>query len=74
MFCWGEIMTEKQVEKYRAYLKQMIEEKANKLHELDYSEIKEFLQGKVEAYTIALAVFNIILNDKNWTIVEIDGG
>jgi len=58
-------MTEKQVEKYRAYLKQMIEEKANKLNELEYSEIKEFLQGKVEAYTIALAVFNIILNDKN---------
>ena len=58
-------MTEKQIEKYRAHLKHLIEEKSNNLNDPAYADIKEFLRGKVEAYTVALDSFDIILEESD---------
>jgi len=55
-------MTEEQVEKYRTYLRHMIEEKSKIFTETTDPEMKEFIQGKVEAYSTALDVFEIIMN------------
>ena len=58
----GETMTEKQIEKYRAYLRDMIENKSKNLTETTDPGMKEFIQGKVEAYTVALDAFEIIIS------------
>lgn len=55
-------MTEKQIEKYRAYLRDMIENKSKNLTETTDPDMKEFIQGKVEAYTAALDAFEIIIS------------
>ena len=55
-------MTEKQIEKYRAYLRDMIENKSKNLTETTDPGMKEFIQGKVEAYTVALDAFEIIIS------------
>jgi hypothetical protein len=55
-------MTEEQVEKYRAYLRHLIEEKSKSFTETTDPGMKEFIQGKFEAYTVALDAFEFIMN------------
>ncbi len=58
-------MTEEQIEKYRTYLQNMIEEKSKSLTETTDPGMKEFIQGKFEAYTFALHAFDMIMNTKS---------
>lgn len=52
-------MTEEQIEKYRKHLQRLIEEKSNNLEDPAYTNIKEFLRGKVQAYIVALDSFDL---------------
>lgn len=58
-------MTEEQIEKYRTWLRHMIEEKSESLTETTDPGMKEFIQGKFEAYTFALNAFDMIMNTKS---------
>lgn len=60
----GEKMTEEQIEKYRTYLRNMIEEKSKILTETTDPGMKEFIKGKFEAYTFALQAFEMTMNIK----------
>lgn len=55
-------MTEDQIKRYRNHLQELIEEKSNNLIDPAYADIKEFLRGKIQAYTVALDSFDIIIN------------
>lgn len=56
-------MIEEQIEKYRRHLQSLIEEKSNKLADPAYVNIKEFLRGKLQAYTVALDSLDILIED-----------
>lgn len=47
-------MTEEQIEKYRNHLQRLIEKKYNDLIDPAYADKKDFLRGKLQAYTVAL--------------------
>ena len=47
-------MTEEQIEKYRNHLQKLIEKKYNDLIDPAYADKKEFIRGKLQAYTVAL--------------------
>ena len=54
-------MTEEQINKYRKHLQSLIEETSNKLADPVYVNIKEFLRGKLQAYTVALDSLDVII-------------
>lgn len=54
-------MTKEQIERYRNHLQRLIEETSNKLADPTYANIKEFLRGKLQAYTVALDSLDIII-------------
>ena len=53
-------MTEKQVTRYKDYLKKMIYLKTEAMDCTEDPEMKEFIHGKLEAYQYALTAFDII--------------
>lgn len=53
-------MTEEQIEKYRSRLQHLIEKKSNDLNDPAYASKKEFLQGKIQAYIVALDMLDMI--------------
>lgn len=56
-------MTEEQLERHRNHLQRLIEDKSNKLTDPAYANIKEFLRGKLQAYTVALDSLDMLIED-----------
>lgn len=52
---------EEQIKKYRNHLQRLIEKKYNDLTNPAYADKKDFLRGKIQAYTVALDSLDILI-------------
>lgn len=54
---------EELIEKYRNHLQRLIEKKYNDLTDPAYTDKKDFLRGKIQAYTVALDSLDMFIED-----------